>query len=647
MAVSTAQLLESHASTHCPFSPLPSRPAEAPWAPRIAVGEGGALAAFPSVSPTNVLYDAPWMKRRSCPLPGIIPSLIGLDRPGHKEAAALPVSTSFMYSPPRLYPRRMTSSLSIVSSTSLASTIVDTPSDSAVSVSNFHSALVSLSPPPVSAEAHWESVTPRCYPVPAASIGPLKRKRRSSNQLLAVTADTMCQTLSFSYSDATDLSISRPSPTRYTGHTPSKKRSFERVPFHPPVPSLPHPNVSSPCCCGPASRSLRTLLDKAPHHGIHSHFLTAQPFESIASPHSDYFLKNRPPVLACVASSSSTLSVDSAFPAAQPQSVTPNQTGLHHTVRLGLVNRIIQINDHEDLQYHSETVYTAITYMDRYYSALTGPTDPKSPLTLPSTLISMCSSRAYCSSYGATFDQQLIAVTCLYLAAKFSEDCYVPSARTFAQFLTMYQCSTSDVIAAEKHILDTLDWNLFVITPHAIAEELLKCLTCSCNWGRTAESNPKPYEGPQDYPSPCESQPDASPSLQNGQMYPMVPVPSLPSPAPWSLASGDIHVVFPSPRCASPQDLQFASLSPTLYEESLEFWKLALLDHSNVGLSPTLIALTGLLKASQCMGHDFPMASALEITRVSSKELDSCLQTFEDDFFSDEDDEDDGYQMDL
>ncbi|KAJ1950207.1 hypothetical protein IWQ62_006608, partial [Dispira parvispora] len=213
--------------------------------------------------------------------------------------------------------------------------------------------------------------------------------------------------------------------------------------------------------------------------------------------------------------------------------------------------------------------------------------------------------RSHCSSYGSTFEQQLIAVCALYLAAKFSDDNYTPLASTFARFLAMYDCTLDDIVACERHMLQVFQWKLYTVTPHAVAEELLKCMACPCRAPVPADHHQALTLG--GYPSPCDSTSGCCPS--NARAMP-------------SLGSSSLQ--------------SLSHLELTLYDEALEFWKLILLDHTNVGLSPALVALVGLWKASQCVGVYFAIDVALDLTGYTLADLEKGLETFVDDFSSDE-----------
>ncbi|KAJ1919850.1 hypothetical protein IWQ60_007143 [Tieghemiomyces parasiticus] len=621
-----------------PFSPLKTRPTRA-------------LSGFVSV-PCDAYIDkldllgsqfdldplpAAPAKRLSCPFPGLLPplsvftdaTLEGITWSVDTSLqAALPhaVGACFTYSPPRLYPRKAASTLSIRSSVSLASTLVGTPAADATDSTGVTKGST-VADPSVASPHHGMSPC-------ELACATRKRKRRVSHQATA-QLPPVSQRLSFIYDDTvSQLRITglEPVAAPIVSETPAKRRGC----LDPPSFAC-HPASLPPCPCAVPTRALRALLDRAPRHTVDAHFLDNH---------------------------------DTSAPA--------RLSSLDPTVRLGLVNRIVQINDHTNLQYHSETVYIAINYMDRYFDAIhrrrcagqssawtraapthTSARPPLAVEPIPSfgtwpdrvaiaeqiTMPANCRSRL--SSYGATFDQQLIAVTCLYLAAKFCEDGYTPAASDFAQFLGMYDCTLDDIVAAEKHVLDLLEWNMFVVTPHAIAEELLKCLACPCQaFDKSTSATPTRPAAPVavDYPSPCESSP-RSPVHLTSVITPTTSPPSAVTPSarhPYPNAS-----VFPSP-CSQPDRptlRQSTEPSPALFDESLEFWKLTLLDHTNVGLPPTLVALTGLSKASQCIDQPFSLEDALALTGVAFSELQGCLATFDDDFFTD-DEEEEGETMD-
>ncbi|KAJ1977113.1 hypothetical protein H4R34_003715, partial [Dimargaris verticillata] len=257
-----------------------------------------------------------------------------------------------------------------------------------------------------------------------------------------------------------------------------------------------HTFSNTACICTGARDALAALLAKEPNHRIDPAFLALA--ENATTLHQT--VSPMPSIW------SNTRWVESH---ATPLTLTP-------TTRLGLVNTLIQLNDDQDLQYHGETVYTAITYLDRYFSALHQKhmhqlamyqqfcyDAPLAPMAHRYSDATMLRSNAMDSSYGASYHHQLIAVTCLYLAAKVCEDGYAPLASTFARFLGTYNCTAADIRRTEHHILHTLQWNI----------------------------------------------------------------------------------------CGA------SALS--LFDEALEYWKLIMLNHTNMQLAPSVIALAGLYKASQ------------------------------------------------
>ncbi|KAJ1972832.1 hypothetical protein H4R35_004461 [Dimargaris xerosporica] len=367
-------------------------------------------------------------------------------------------------------------------------------------------------------------------------------------------------------------------------------------------PSQSHLHSITTCACTGVRDALAALLAKEPTHRIDPAFLALA--ESSNMLHSDLSpLPNH---------WSSAISLELS---ATPLMLTP-------TTRLGLVNTLIQLNDDQDLQYHGETLYTAITYLDRYFSASYQKhmrqlamhqqlcyNAPLAPTAYRHNADTLSHSDALGSSYGASYHHQLIAVTCLYLAAKVCEDGCAPLTSTFARFLGAYNCTAADIRRTEHHILHTLQWNMYVVTPHAIAGEILRCCQCSCH--RYSFSHPVDL-----YPSPETS--------------------------PYNAAkvAATIASPLPHPDALDPALIDCSSSALSLFDEASEYWKLIMLNHTNMRLAPSVIALAGLYKASHSVpGLAFSLPLALQLLGVSRVDLDLCLQTLEVNYISDDGDD--------
>ncbi|KAJ1657567.1 hypothetical protein IWQ61_003046 [Dispira simplex] len=572
-------------------------------------------------------------------------------------------STTFVYSPALLFSQKPTSTLSVVSTRTLVNSFAS-PCFQKAHRDGLPSQYLQTN---LYISGNGASPQERCTPEhlvghpssrsTTSGSGSRKRKRQLSirTPLPSFTSKPAMTTLAeFPVDDgysARPLSLSlakrrvvRPTMTSACDFSPFiKAGSTMDLPLC--TIAIPHGPMRRPTCvCTDARESLGSLLRRARNHSIDSVYLkglSSDVVDCIAAPLSQCTLDHethtplswsasvthKQGAQHTLLSSSRQSSTFGAPPFSDHYDPVAVMHGFNSTVRLGLVNRIIQINDHEDLQYHAETVYLAIHYLDLYFSTVQKQTS-RSTTAVPRTTSTLTPNvqpknfmtygmdppdcpdyeqRSHYSSYGSTFEQQLIAVCALYLAAKFSDESYTPLANTFARFLTMYDCTSEDIVSCERHMLQVFQWKLYTVTPHAVAEELLKCLACPCCSPVPVDHRPTVMSG--GYPSPCDSTSDSCCCSSD----PMT-MTSLGSPPPQSLSH----------------------LELTLYDEALEFWKLFLLDHTNVGLSPALVALVGLWKASQCVGIYFAIDVALDLTGYTLADLEKGLETFVDDFSSDE-----------
>ncbi|OZJ05213.1 hypothetical protein BZG36_02432 [Bifiguratus adelaidae] len=124
------------------------------------------------------------------------------------------------------------------------------------------------------------------------------------------------------------------------------------------------------------------------------------------------------------------------------------QTNMKAGLRKELIHWMSETNHSPIFNYHSETIYCAINYLDRYLSL--------EPLTW--------TSRCYD-----------VALCCLYIAGKFFEETNEPQIRDMRPF-AVHDVSVEKIKILERDILTGLNYALHVVTPQAIWEEVLNSI---------------------------------------------------------------------------------------------------------------------------------------------------------------------------
>jgi len=118
--------------------------------------------------------------------------------------------------------------------------------------------------------------------------------------------------------------------------------------------------------------------------------------------------------------------------------------------RKEFVEFIINLNQQLQYFYHTETIYLAINYFDRYLSQVK-------------------------VTHQSQF--KLLAITCFYLAGKFGEETNEPSAKHISRYFRDAKITVKDIERMEKKILRVLNWQLYCVTPHSILSEAFNNLT--------------------------------------------------------------------------------------------------------------------------------------------------------------------------
>ncbi|KAL2913669.1 G1/S-specific cyclin-D3 [Polyrhizophydium stewartii] len=132
--------------------------------------------------------------------------------------------------------------------------------------------------------------------------------------------------------------------------------------------------------------------------------------------------------------------------------------------RADLVAAIFQIA--RERNFKSETVYTAMNMHDRFVAL---------------------------SPVKRRRQTYLVAVSCLYIAAKIAEETIEPSTSDMAIQSEMFVLTRADIKRTERKIAAVLDWNFSPVTPHAIVHEVFNSLG-------TPDHRPSEFHRPSRHP---------------------------------------------------------------------------------------------------------------------------------------------------
>lgn len=125
------------------------------------------------------------------------------------------------------------------------------------------------------------------------------------------------------------------------------------------------------------------------------------------------------------------------------------QPFLTSQMRSVLVDWLVEVAD--DFRLHTETLFLAVSYLDRFLS----------------------------SRQIQREELQLLGIACLYIAAKY-EEINPPHIEKFA-YVTDNACSTEDIVAVEAEVLCCLHFRLSVPTSKVRLGQLMLCTgTSSC-----------------------------------------------------------------------------------------------------------------------------------------------------------------------